>query len=526
MSTVLGERSLPDTGLTRRFAWLLVAAGLAALYLPVYLDLALGLWRDDEYAHGPLILGMFAWLAWRARGELATPGRPRPIAGGLVLAAGLLLYMAGRGLGLPLFSVASHIPVIAGAVLMVAGVPALRAVAFPLLFLLFLVPLPGFVMEAIATPLKELVSAAVQVLLSAFSYPIDRSGVVLSLGDHQMLVADACSGMNSLYGLAALTLVYLHLTAPSTRTRIVALLAAVVPIAIVANVIRVAFLVLLAYHGGDEMASGPLHTVAGMMVFVVALFLIIQVDRLLPRASRPEPRTSSAAPGLPPVASLSGRAALAAVLLMSGAALAAPHLKPVHAEGAAPNLASLVPASFGDWSIDPAIVPVAPSAEVQAKLDRIYGATLSRTYVSSSGERMMLVVAYGGDQSDALKAHRQEVCYTAQGFSVSGIEQGRLQAAGREIPVTRMHAVLGDRSEPVTYWFTMGDRVVRGRLERLGMQLASGLHGAVPDGMLVRVSSLSSDPSAAYAAQQRFVGQLLGAVPADIATRLAGAPRG
>ncbi|HSS27584.1 MAG TPA: EpsI family protein, partial [Usitatibacter sp.] len=448
------------------------------------------------------------------------------IAGGLLLAAGLLLYMVGRALGLPLFSVASHIPVIAGAVLMVAGVPALRAIAFPLLFLLFLVPLPGFVMEAIATPLKELVSAAVQVLLSALGYPIERSGVVLALGNQQLLVADACSGMNSLYGLAALTLVYLHLTAPSTRTRIVALLAAVVPIAIIANVLRVAFLVLLAYHGGDEMASGPLHTVAGMMVFVVALFLLIQLDRFFSRASSLAPRASSPASSLPPPASLSGRAAIAAVLLMSVAALAAPALKPVHAEGAAPNLESLVPASFGDWSIDPTVVPVAPSAEVQAKLDRIYGATLSRTYVSSAGERMMLVVAYGGDQSDALKAHRQEVCYTAQGFSVSGIEQGRLQAAGRNISVTRMQAVLGDRSEPVTYWFTMGDRVVRGRLERLGMELASGMRGVVPDGMLVRVSSLSSDPPAAYAAQQRFIGELLGAVPAETATRLAGAPRG
>ncbi|HSS28074.1 MAG TPA: archaeosortase/exosortase family protein, partial [Usitatibacter sp.] len=99
MSTVLGERSLPDTGLTRRFAWLLVAAGLAALYLPVYLDLATSLWRDDEYAHGPLILGMFAWLAWRARAALAIAGEPRPMAGGLLLAAGLLLYMVGRALG-------------------------------------------------------------------------------------------------------------------------------------------------------------------------------------------------------------------------------------------------------------------------------------------------------------------------------------------------------------------------------------------------------------------------------------------
>jgi EpsI family protein len=405
---------------------------------------------------------------------------------------------------------------------MVAGARALRAVAFPLLFLAFLVPLPGFVMEAIAAPLKELVSAAVQVLLSGLGYPIERSGVVLALGSHQMLVADACSGMNSLYGLAALTLVYLNLTGRSSKARIVALLAAVVPIAIIANVLRVAFLVLVSYHLGDDAASGWLHLAAGLLVFVVALMLLIQLDRFFARTPRLAPRASR----VEPRSSLSGRSALVAVLLMSGAALAAPHLKPVRAEGAAPDLESLVPAAFGDWSIDPTVVPVPPSAEVQAKLDRIYGTTLSRTYVNGRGERMMLVLAYGGDQSDALKAHRQEVCYSAQGFQVSGLSQGELQSQGRTIPVTRMLAVQGDRSEPVTYWFTMGDRVVRGRLERLGVQLSSGLHGVVPDGVLVRVSSLSTDAPGAYAAQQRFMGQLLAAVPADAATRLAGAPRG
>jgi len=136
---------------------------------------------------------------------------------------------------------------------------------------------------------------------------------------------------------------------------------------------------------------------------------------------------------------------------------------------------------------------------------------------------MMLTVAYGGDQSDALKAHRQEVCYSAQGFRVGGLEHGRLAAAGREIPVTRFVAVRGARSEPVTYWFTMGDRVVLGRLERLRVQLAAGFAGRIPDGMLVRVSSLSQDPRAAYAAQQRFVQGLLGAIPESTVARLAGA---
>jgi EpsI family protein len=183
----------------------------------------------------------------------------------------------------------------------------------------------------------------------------------------------------------------------------------------------------------------------------------------------------------------------------------------------------MVPRAFGDWSIDPEIVPVPPTADVKAKLDRIYSQTVSRTYVNAAGDHMMLTVAYGGDQSDALKAHRQEVCYTAQGFTIHDLHGGELAAQGGSIPVTRMLATRAERSEPVTYWFTMGDRVVRGRFERLAMQLREGLKGRIPDGMLVRVSSISTDPQAAYAAQQAFVAALLASMPPAERTRLAGA---
>jgi EpsI family protein len=207
---------------------------------------------------------------------------------------------------------------------------------------------------------------------------------------------------------------------------------------------------------------------------------------------------------------------------MIGAAAAAPAMKPVRAEGAAIDLERIVPAAFGDWRIDPEVVPVAPSPDVQAKLDRIYRQVTSRTYVNAGGERMMLTIAYGGDQSDALKAHRQEVCYAAQGFRIDSLGHGTLDATGRTIPVTRMLAVRGERSEPVTYWFTMGDRVVLGRFERLRAQLAAGLAGRIPDGMLVRISSISDDAGRAYAAQQAFAGELFAAMPRADAARFIG----
>ncbi|MGZ5072719.1 MAG: exosortase B [Usitatibacter sp.] len=535
MSTVLGERSLAEAGRGRWRPWLAILAGLLALYVPTYLVLARTLWREEEYAHGPIILAVFAWLAWRGRGALLDAGGRRAVGAGLVaLAAGLALYVVGRSQSLPLFEVASHIPVVAGVLLLMGGTALVRRFAFALFFLAFLVPLPGFVLEAATGPLKELVSTMVAAILQLAGYPVVREGVVLGLGAHQMLVADACSGMNSLVSLFALALLYLHLTGPSTKARIAIVLASIVPIAILANIARVIALVLVTYYFGDEAGQGAFHTIAGLLVFITAFAMLMGVDRVVPREARI--RSGDRSPGLdsrpPPTTSRgklrgndgpSFRAAAIAALLMIGAAVAAPQMKPVPAEGPALDLESLVPQAFGDWSIDPSIVPVPPSADVQAKLDRIYGSTLSRAYVNSRGEQMMLTIAYGGDQSDALKAHRQEVCYTAQGFTVRSLHAADVGAAGRIIPATRMLAVRGDRSEPVTYWFTMGDRVVRSRLERLEVQLASGFGGRVPDGMLVRVSSISRDPAAAFAAQQAFVAALLAAVPPADAARIAGA---
>jgi EpsI family protein len=213
----------------------------------------------------------------------------------------------------------------------------------------------------------------------------------------------------------------------------------------------------------------------------------------------------------------------AALVLAAGGAIA---LKPSRmVDPTAAPLATAIPMAFGDWKVDPNITPIPPSPDVQARLEQLYDQIVSRTYVNSRGERMMLTVAYGGDQSDALKAHRQEVCYSAQGFQIHYAYHGRLRFSDRSIPVTRMLAVRGPRAEPVTYWFTMGDRVVLGRLERLVVQIRFGLSGSVPDGMLVRVSNISTDPAKAFDAQEQFVSALLAGVQPREVSRLLGATR-
>ncbi|HET9651063.1 MAG TPA: exosortase B [Usitatibacter sp.] len=533
MSTVLSQHGVAPAARRSWRPWALVVLGFACLYVPTYLDLARTLWRDDAYAHGPIVLAAFLWLAWRSRDFLLrAPLAPSPVAGTLLFVAGLLLYLLGRTQSLPVFEVASHLPILAGVLLLLVGPHAVRHLAFPLLFLAFLVPLPGFVMDAVTVPLKDLVSVAVQWLLGAMGYPVERSGVVLGLGEHQMLVADACSGLNSVFSLFALALLYSHVTGPRRPARTALLLAGIVPIAIAANILRVALLVLVTYHWGEDAAQGFMHGFAGMVLFVSAFVLLLAYDRLLLRALDAGRAARDAVefdnphaiprPALP-LASRLSRPFLVLVAAMALSAAAAPFLRPVPVSDHGLDLERAIPAAFGGWRVEPDVEAVAPTPDVQANLDRLYRQIVSRTYVNAAGDRIMLMVAYGGDQSDALKAHRQESCYAAQGFAIRDLQHGSLATAGRTIPVTRMFAVRGERAEPVTYWFTMGDRVVLGRLERLEVQLENGLAGRIPDGMLVRVSSLSGDAEGAYRAQQSFMAAALAAMkPADRA-RLVGA---
>ena len=163
MSTVLGEPGLADAR-SRRGPWLAAALGLAALYIPTCISFATTVWRDDAYAHGPIILLVVAWLAWRQRAALAA-STPAPALGVAVLLPGLALYVVGRAFGIAAFEAASQLPVAAGLVLMAGGVPALRNLAFPIALLLFVIPIPGFLLDLATTPLKTVVSAAVAAIL-------------------------------------------------------------------------------------------------------------------------------------------------------------------------------------------------------------------------------------------------------------------------------------------------------------------------------------------------------------------------
>lgn len=189
-----------------------------------------------------------------------------------------------------------------------------------------------------------------------------------------------------------------------------------------------------------------------------------------------------------------------------------------------PKLDQVFPLAFGDWRVDTSLPVILPAPDVQAKLNQIYNQVLSRTYVSSRGERIMLSVAYGGDQSDGTRAHRPEVCYPAQGFQVEGSQVSDLQLpTGNRLHVRRLVAHQGARHEPITYWVMVGDRVATSSSEQKLAQLRFGVQGVIPDGMLIRVSSIDLQTERAHALQERFIADLLNGVPAASRARVFGA---
>ena len=272
---------------TPQLPWLIALAGFAAMYLPVWWSAANGIWQTDDNGHGPIIGVVLLYLFWtRWRAVVDAPARPAPAAGWPLFAAGLLLYVFGRAFNISSVEFVSQILVVAATLLLVRGPDALRAAWFPVLYMVFMIPLPGSLVDAVTGPLKQSISDIVETLLYAAGYPIARTGVVLSIGQYQLLVADACSGLHSMFSLAALGTLFMYLMHRKSRLHNAVMLAAILPVAFVANIVRVIVLVLVTYHLGDEAGQGFLHGTAGIVLMIVALGILFGLDALLKLALR------------------------------------------------------------------------------------------------------------------------------------------------------------------------------------------------------------------------------------------------
>lgn len=215
---------------------------------------------------------------------------------------------------------------------------------------------------------------------------------------------------------------------------------------------------------------------------------------------------------------------LIAALMFAAAALAVV-MRPSHKladQGPKIDLETMIPRDFGGWREE--ILSKALIVDPQQKelLDTIYSQLLSRTYRNDQGYRIMLSIAYGNDQSDSMQVHKPEICYPAQGFVLENKTAGSLAFGKSAIPITRIATTLGQRREPVTYWTTVGDQTVKSGIHKKLVEMSYGLTGKIPDGMLVRVSSIDPDTAKAYRLQDQFAQQMLEALAPDARKRLTG----
>jgi len=276
-------RALQRLTAPRTVPWWICALGLLALYVPTVVDLTRNIWSTEEQSQGPIVLVICLWLVWRAwdRIDDSSSSAPRPVAGWLLVAIALLLYAFGRSQRILSAQTLSVVLLLPGLVLLLRGPRQLAAAAFALFFMIFLIPLPATFVDSITQPLKLAVSSVATTVLYAAGYPIARTGVILQIGQYQLLVADACAGLHTLFSLEAMGLLYLNVVRHSSLLRNVALAILIVPISFTANVIRVMALALITYYFGDEAGQGFLHGFAGMVLFMTALLFIIATDSAL-----------------------------------------------------------------------------------------------------------------------------------------------------------------------------------------------------------------------------------------------------
>lgn len=263
--------------------WSVLLIGLLVLFVPTFYDLAIGPWSTEDQAHGPVILLLSLWLIYRGWPDMLvrSAGASSPVFGGVVFLIGLLFYILGRSQQIPLFELMAFISVLAGILLIKQGRPALALLWFPFFFMLFMIPLPGALVSMLTMPMKMAVSYVVEHLLYWLGYPIARTGVVLQIGQYQLLVADACAGLQTFLTLESLGLFYLNVVRHTSVMRNVVIALLIVPISFTANVIRVIVLTLITYYFGDAAGQGFLHGFAGMVLFVTALILILALDTFL-----------------------------------------------------------------------------------------------------------------------------------------------------------------------------------------------------------------------------------------------------
>lgn len=258
--------------------WVLIF-GILAIAVPTMITVARESWSTEQGGHGPIVFATGLWLLarqWPSIASVRKLGSPWVVA----LSLGILvpLYIMCRITAIvEIEGYVMYATVLAVLYALIGGA-AMRMLWFPLFYLAFMLPPPETVVAAVTQPLKIAISEWAIKLLYALGYPIGGAGVTIQIGQYQLLVAAACSGLNSLISLFALSLFYVYMRHRLHWQYALLLVLAIIPIAIFANFVRVLILILLTHYQGEAIAQGFMHNFAGLVMFMIAMLSIFLVD--------------------------------------------------------------------------------------------------------------------------------------------------------------------------------------------------------------------------------------------------------
>lgn len=274
-----GQAPAHSSGWDLRALWPL-AAGLAVLGALAVQDLIRQSWSGEFGAYGPVVLVTGAWLLWRRLPSMIEAAKPGNLGVTLaVIIPSLVSFIFGRAYDFVTFETAGLFGVFMAMLYAKFGLRVMAREWFPLLYLAFVIPPPQALLSQVTAPLKEFVSWASTSALANFGLPVARQGVTIFVAQYQLLVEDACSGMNSIVGLTAVSLLYIYLVRGQKILYSILMTVMVIPIAIVANILRIMVLILLTYYAGNDVAQGYLHFTAGIFLFAIAILCVFAIDR-------------------------------------------------------------------------------------------------------------------------------------------------------------------------------------------------------------------------------------------------------
>ena len=477
-------------------AFAIIANLIAWLYQPVIVNLARQWWNDDNYSHGFIIPLVTAYFVWERRGRLAKLAVRASRLGLALLAGGIGMLLLGS-VSAELFTMrVSLLVVLSGLVLYLFGREHLRMLAFPILYLLFMVPLPAIVFNAIAFPLQLFAARTATVVLQFLEIPVFREGNLITLANIALEVAEACSGIRSLITLLALAVTFAYFTQRRPWRRIVLVLSTI-PIAIAANVSRVAGTGILAHYFGSKVAQGFFHEFSGWLIFLVAAVLLAAegflLSRLFPQKGPGHTKVDQARLESDPAESSRGsqarglphwrRVGIATGVLVAGI-LSLMTLSHGEAVPIRQRLEGF-PVQVGQWrgigeALPPSVLDVLKVTDY-----------IMRQYASPQAPPVWLYVGYYDSQRQGQTIHSPQQCLPGSGWNILSREYLTLPLPGRSDPVTinRVLIAKGQDRQIVFYWYQERGRVIASEYAAKLYLVTDAITRNRTDGALVRLST-------------------------------------